>query len=49
MLCLSRITGLAISFISRSEDATELANVQSRFEVNIAELPDQIDIASYMS
>ena len=33
------------SFISRSED-DQLANVQSRFEVNIAELPDQIDIAS---
>ncbi|KAJ8613893.1 hypothetical protein CTAYLR_008677 [Chrysophaeum taylorii] len=40
--------GLAISFISSKEDADELAKVQSRFEVNVAELPDAIDINSYM-
>ena len=41
--------GLSISFISSKEDAEVLAAVQSRFEVNVSELPDQIDIASYMS
>ena len=40
--------GLAISFISSPVDATELANVQSRFEVNITPLPDQIDTSTYM-
>lgn len=39
--------GLAISFIASQEDANELASVQSRFEVDIQELPDQIDINSY--
>jgi ATP-dependent RNA helicase UAP56/SUB2 len=41
--------GLSISFISSKEDAEILAAVQSRFEVNVSELPDQIDISSYMS
>lgn len=41
--------GLAISFISSATDSEELGRVQSRFEVNISELPDQIDISSYMS
>ena len=41
--------GLSISFISSKEDAEILASVQSRFEVNVSELPDQIDISSYMS
>ena len=41
--------GLAISFISSKEDADILAQVQSRFEVDVSELPDQIDISSYMS
>jgi ATP-dependent RNA helicase UAP56/SUB2 len=41
--------GLGISFVSSEEDAKNLADVQSRFEVNIAELPDQIDINTYMS
>ena len=40
--------GLAISFISSKEDADILAQVQSRFEVDVSELPDQIDISSYM-
>merc|ERR1712196_324795 len=39
--------GLAISFISSKEDADILAQVQSRFEVDVSELPDQIDISSY--
>jgi ATP-dependent RNA helicase UAP56/SUB2 len=41
--------GLAVSFISNAEDAKILEEVQSRFEVNIPELPDQIDVATYMS
>ncbi|DBA02932.1 TPA: hypothetical protein N0F65_005959 [Lagenidium giganteum] len=41
--------GLSISFISSAEDTEMLAKVQSRFEVNIPELPDQIDISTYMS
>jgi len=41
--------GLAISFIADQEDADQLAAVQSRFEVDIPVLPDQIDINSYMS
>lgn len=40
--------GLAISFISSKEDADELAKVQSRFEVNVTELPENIEISSYM-
>lgn len=40
--------GLGISFISSEEDATLLASVQSRFEVEINELPESIDINSYM-
>eukprot|EP00640_Fibrocapsa_japonica_P001102 CAMPEP_0113933906 /NCGR_PEP_ID=MMETSP1339-20121228/1242_1 /TAXON_ID=94617 /ORGANISM="Fibrocapsa japonica" /LENGTH=426 /DNA_ID=CAMNT_0000935457 /DNA_START=168 /DNA_END=1448 /DNA_ORIENTATION=+ /assembly_acc=CAM_ASM_000762 len=41
--------GLAISFVSSATDAEELAKVQARFEVNIPELPDQIDITTYMN
>jgi ATP-dependent RNA helicase UAP56/SUB2 len=41
--------GLAISFIADQADADQLAAVQSRFEVDIPVLPDQIDINSYMS
>mmetsp|Transcript_18571 Transcript_18571/g.74630 ORF Transcript_18571/g.74630 Transcript_18571/m.74630 type:complete len:211 (+) Transcript_18571:1049-1681(+) len=41
--------GLAISFISADEDETTLNDVQSRFEVAISELPDAIDVSSYMT
>lgn len=41
--------GLAISFISSEGDAQVLADVQSRFEVDISELPDEIDISTYMN
>jgi ATP-dependent RNA helicase UAP56/SUB2 len=41
--------GLAISFIADQDDADQLAAVQSRFEVDIPVLPDQVDINSYMS
>jgi len=41
--------GLAISFISSEADQDILSKVQSRFEVNIPELPDEIDMSTYMS
>jgi superfamily II DNA/RNA helicase len=39
--------GLAITFVSDDNDAQVLNKVQERFEVNITELPDQIDISTY--
>lgn len=39
--------GLAITFVSDESDAKILNEVQERFEVNITELPDEIDISSY--
>ena len=39
--------GLAITFVSDETDARTLNDVQDRFEVNISELPDEIDISSY--
>lgn len=39
--------GLAITFISDEADAKVLNTVQERFEVNISELPDEIDSATY--
>lgn len=39
--------GLAITFVSDEQDAKILNEVQDRFEVNISELPDEIDISSY--
>lgn len=41
--------GIAISFISSEGDQEILDKVQSRFEVNIPELPDEIDMSSYMT
>ncbi|XP_052789418.1 spliceosome RNA helicase DDX39B [Mya arenaria] len=40
--------GLAITFVSDETDAKVLNDVQERFEVNISELPDEIDISSYI-
>jgi len=40
--------GLAISFIGTEDNAAILAEVQSKFEVNIKELPEKIDISTYM-
>ncbi|KAI5087357.1 DEAD (Asp-Glu-Ala-Asp) box polypeptide 39B [Silurus meridionalis] len=40
--------GLAITFVSDESDARTLNDVQDRFEVNISELPEEIDISSYM-
>lgn len=39
--------GLAITFVSDESDARTLNDVQDRFEVNISELPEEIDISSY--
>eukprot|EP00298_Acanthocystis_sp_HF-20_P013436 c20349_g1_i3.p1 GENE.c20349_g1_i3~~c20349_g1_i3.p1 ORF type:complete len:434 (-),score=115.03 c20349_g1_i3:114-1415(-) len=41
--------GLAISFISHKDDASVLENVQARFEVKITDLPDQIDVSTYIN
>jgi len=40
--------GLAISFISEENDAKVLNDVQDRFEVNVSQLPTEIDMASYI-
>ena len=39
--------GIAISFVSSEADQEILSKVQSRFEVNIPELPDEIDMSTY--
>merc|ERR1719324_2139755 len=41
--------GLAISFAGSDEDQTILKKVQERFEVNIGEMPAQIDTTSYLN
>lgn len=41
--------GLAISFVSSPEDSAVLNEVQGRFEVNIAELPAEIEASTYMN
>jgi ATP-dependent RNA helicase UAP56/SUB2 len=41
--------GLAITFVSTDEDAEVLKKVQERFEVNIGEMPNQIDTTSYLN
>uniref|UniRef100_A0A671RMH3 RNA helicase n=2 Tax=Sinocyclocheilus anshuiensis TaxID=1608454 RepID=A0A671RMH3_9TELE len=40
--------GLAITFVSDETDAKILNDVQDRFEVNVAELPEEIDISTYI-
>jgi len=40
--------GLAITFVSDDTDAKTLNEVQDRFEVNVTELPDEIDISAYI-
>jgi|ERR1711939_385007 len=40
--------GLAISFVSDDEDNKILKSVQDRFEVTVTELPDEIDISTYI-
>lgn len=39
--------GLAITLVSDENDVKILNQVQERFEVNITELPDEIDISTY--
>jgi len=41
--------GLAITFVSTDEDGDVLKKVQERFEVNIGEMPKQIDTTSYLN
>ena len=41
--------GLAISFVSSSEDSTMLDDIQKRFVVEIPELPETVDASSYMN
>lgn len=41
--------GLAITFASSDDDAKILEDVQSRFEVSITQLPETIDVTSYMT
>ncbi|KAJ2746761.1 Suppressor of the cold-sensitive snRNP biogenesis mutant brr1-1 [Coemansia sp. BCRC 34301] len=41
--------GLAITFVSTEEDKKVLESVQERFEVNITELPAEIDPKTYMT
>lgn len=41
--------GLAITFVSTDDDTGILNSVQERFEVDIAELPETIDVGSYMT
>merc|ERR1712203_1056695 len=40
--------GLAITFVSDETDAKILNEVQDRFEVDITELPEEIDLSSYI-
>lgn len=40
--------GLAITFVSDEKDAKVLNEVQDRFEVNVGELPEEIDLSSYI-
>merc|ERR1711937_823675 len=40
--------GLAVSFVSADDDEKILNDVQSRFEVKINELPDEIDMSTYI-
>jgi len=40
--------GLSISFVAAAADKDILAQIQSRFVVNVPELPDEIDASTYM-
>ena len=41
--------GMAITFVSSSDDAGVLNDVQQRFQVAITELPEQIDASNYIA
>ncbi|KAH7969032.1 ATP-dependent RNA helicase DDX39A [Rhipicephalus sanguineus] len=40
--------GLALTFVADEQDARTLNEVQDRFDVNVSELPEEIDISSYI-
>ncbi|EYC23926.1 hypothetical protein Aduo_005008 [Ancylostoma duodenale] len=40
--------GLAITFVSDETDAKTLNSVQDRFDISITELPDTIDVSTYI-
>lgn len=41
--------GLAITFVATENDSTILNEIQGRFEISIEELPETIDVSSYMN
>lgn len=41
--------GLGITFVSDEKDTAVLNDVQSRFEVNISQLPEEVDLNTYMT
>jgi len=41
--------GLAVSFVTTAEDEGVMDVVQTRFDVQVAELPDVVDTAAYMT
>merc|ERR1712166_95814 len=41
--------GLALAFVSTEDDTEVLKKVQERFEVNVGEMPKQIDTTSYLN
>ncbi|KAF9186829.1 Suppressor of the cold-sensitive snRNP biogenesis mutant brr1-1 [Haplosporangium sp. Z 767] len=41
--------GLAITFVADEKDAEVLKTIQARFEVEITDLPDEIDVSTYMT
>jgi len=41
--------GLALTFVSSEDDSKILEQVQSRFEVEITEMPAEIDVSTYMT
>ena len=41
--------GLAVSFISTPADEEQLKKTQERFAVQVPEMPDSIDISTYMA
>lgn len=47
LIRVSYFQGLAITFASDENDTKILNEVQNRFDVNITELPDEIDLSSY--
>jgi len=40
--------GLAVTFVSEESDAKTLNEVQERFDVSISELPDEMDLSTYI-